>query len=114
MQQTVKGGHGTNIGKQSQLLAHGQQTSLGTNLRRRVIVILQVAHGGKQHGIGTHADIVGSLRIGVAHGLDGRSTDECLLIVKLMSKLLGNSVHDGHTLLHDLRTYSVARKNGNS
>ena len=113
MQQTVKGSYRTHVGKQSQLLAHGEQALLGTHLCCRVVVVFQIADSGKQHGVSTHTGLVGSLRIRVAHGIDSRSAYQRLLVRELMAELLGNSIHHSNTLLHNLGTYSVARQNGN-
>ena len=110
MQQTVKGGYGTDVGKQAQLLAHGQQALFRPNLRRGVVVVFQVAHGSKENGIGTHAGVMGCLWIGVAHSIDGRSTDQRLLVVEHMPEFPGYGIHHSHTLCHNLRAYTVARQ----
>ena len=113
VEQAVESGYGAHVGKESQLLAHSQQPRLGPNLQCRVVVVLQVAYGSKEYGIGTHTDVVGTIRIRVAKSLNGTGTDQCLLVGELVSALLGNGVHHGHALFHNFRTYSVARKDGN-
>ena len=113
MEQTVEGGHRAHVGKEAQLLAHGQQTSLWADFGRGVIVVLRVADSSKEHGVGTHTDVVGGVGVRVANSIDGTSTDECLFVFKLVATLLGNGIEYGNALFHNLRTYSIARQDGN-
>ena len=113
MQQTVEGGHRTDVGKETEFLAHGQQTRFGTDLRRGVIVVLQGADGRKEYGIGTHTHLVGTVGIRVAHLVDGMGTTDGLLVFELVSTLRGYRVEHSHTLFHDLRADTVTLKNRN-
>ena len=113
VQQTVEGSHRTDIGKESEFLAHGQQTGLWTHLGRRVVVILKVTNGSEEHSVGTHTNLVGGVRIRVAHLVDGVGTTNGTFVFKLVSALLGNSVKHSHTLFHDLRTDTIALENSN-
>ena len=113
MQETVESGHRTDVGKQTEFLTHGQQPRLRTHLCRRVVVVSQVAHSGKEHGIGLHTHLVSCIRIRVAYLVDGMSTTDGLVIRELVSTLGCDGIQHSHTLFHDLRTDTVARKNGN-
>ena len=113
VQQTVESSHRTHVGKKAELLTHSQQALLWTNLCRRIIVILQVANGSKQHRIGTHADFVSGIGIGIANLINGMGTDNGFLVSKLVTELCCDSIEHSHTLFHNFRTYTVARKNGN-
>ena len=113
VQQTVERGHRTHIGKQSELLTHGQQTRLRTNLQRGIVVVLQVTHSSKQHGVGLHTHLVGAVGIRIAHLLDGMGATDGLLVFKLVSTLLSHSIKHGHTLFHNLRSDTIARENRN-
>ena len=113
VQQTVERSHRAHIGIEAQLFAHSQQSRFRTHLQRGIIVVLQVAHRRKQHGISPHAYVVGSSGISVATRLDGAGTHQCLLVFKLVSALLGYSVHHGHTLFHNLRPDTITRQNSN-
>ena len=113
VQQTVERSYRPHIGIQAQLLAHGQQSLFRAHLGCRVVIILQVANGSKQHGVAPHANLVGSLWIGIAHGINGMRATEGMLILKLMSILHGNCIEYGNTLFHNLRADTIARKNSN-
>ena len=113
MQQTVEGSHRTDIGKESEFLTHGQQSYLRTNLSRGIVVVLQVAYGSKEYGIGPHTHLVGGIGIRIAHLVDGVSTTDGLFVLKLMSTLLGYRVEHSHTLFHDLGSDTIARQNCN-
>ena len=114
MQQAIEGGNWAHIGIESQLLAHSQQSRLGPHLCRRVVIVLQIAHGSKEHGIGSHAGLMGSFGIRVTNSLDGMGTTDGLFVSKMMAALCSNGIEHGNALLHDLRAYTVARKDGNS
>ena len=107
MQQAVERSYRTDVGKQSQLLAHGQQTRLRTHLQRGIIVVFQVAHGSKQHGISTHTDIMRRIRIGIATGINGTGTNQCFFVFELVTAFLSNSVEYSHTLFHYLRADTI-------
>ena len=110
MKQTIESGHGPHIGKEAQLLAHGQQSLFRTYGRRGVVVVPRMPYGGEENCVGTHTHIVGGLGIGVADDIDGMGTTDSLLVFKLMAETLGNGIHHGHALRHYLRAYAVARK----
>ena len=112
VEQAREGGDGTHVGVEAQFLAHGKQSLFGAHGSRGVVVEAQVAHGGEEHGIGTHAHLMGGLRIGVADEVDGMSATDGLLVGELVVELAGDGVHDGHSLLHDLGPDSVAGQNG--
>ena len=44
----------------------------------------------------------------IADSVDSMSTGNCLMIDELVVVLLGYGVENGHTLFHDLRSYTVA------
>ena len=113
MQQTVEGSHRTDIGKKSELLAHSQQTRFRTDLRCGVIIIFQRTHSRKEHGIGTHTDLVGSVGIRIAHLFDGMRPTNGLLVFKLVSALRCNRIKHCHTLFHYLWSDTITSQNSN-
>ena len=113
VKQALEGLHGTDVGKQSELLAHGKQSLLGTHLGRWVVVELGVADRCKEHGIGLLADIVGLLGEGIAHLVDGMRTADGFRVTHFMTELLGNSRHHGHALFHNLRADTIASQHSN-
>ena len=113
VEQTVEGDDGTHVGIEAQFLTHGQQTGLGTDLGRWVVVELQVADGSKEHGIGTHTHLVGAVGIGISDGLDGMGATDGLLVFKLMSTLGGYRVEHSDTLFHNLGADTIACENSN-
>ena len=114
VQQAVEGGYRTDVGKESQFLAHGQQTLLGAHGRGGVVVVFQVANGGEEYGVGPHTYLMGTLGIRVAHLVDGMGAADGLLVAELMVELTGNGIHHVDALLHDFRSDTVAGKNGYS
>ena len=108
VQQTVECSHRAHVGKQTQLLTHGQQTCLRTYLSGRIVVELQRANSSKQHSVGLHTYLVGAVGIRIAHLLDGMSTTDSWGIFKLVTELSGNRIHHSHTLFHNLWAYSIA------
>ena len=114
MQQAIEGSHRANICKEPQLLPHSQQSLFRAYLGRGIVVVLQVAHGSKEHGVGTHAGLVGAVGIRVANSFDGVGTADSLFVLELVSALLGYGIEYSHTLFHNLGAYTVARENGNS
>ena len=95
--QALEGLHGADIGKEAQLLAHSQQTLLGTHLGGGVIVKLGVTHGREEHGIGLLAHLEGLFGEGVAHLIDGMSATQGIFVAYVMSKLLTYGGHYIHT-----------------
>ena len=108
VQQAIERSHRTDVGKQSQLLTHGQQTCLRTYLSGRIVVELQRANSSKQHSVGLHTYLVGAVGVRIAHLFDGMSTTDSRGIFKLVTELSGNCIHHSHTLFHNLWAYSVA------
>ena len=108
MQQAVERGHRAHVGKKAQLLTHSQQTYLWTDLRCRIVIVFQIAHSSEEYGVGLHTYLVGGVRIGIAHLVDGVCTTNSGGVSKLVAKLLGNCIEHSHTLFHNLRTNSIA------
>ena len=69
--QRVEQCDGAQVGEQSQRFAHAQQSLLGTYRGLGVVVVLGVADGTEQYGVGSLADGVRLVGIGVARGVDG-------------------------------------------
>ena len=113
VKQAIESSHRTHIGKQAEFLTHGQQACFGTHLRRRIMIVLQIAHSGKKYGIRLHADLMGRIRIRISHLIDGMGTTDGFLIGELVATFSCNGIQHSHTLFHNLRTDTVARKNGN-
>ena len=99
--------HGTYVGIEAQLLAHGQESLLGTHLGGGIVVELRVAHAGKEHGIGLLARLERLFGEGVSHLVDGMGAAECFLVTNLMAELCGHCAEHGHALLHNLGADSV-------
>ena len=113
MHQAVEGLHGTDVGIEAQLLAHGQQSLFGTHLGRGVVVELRVAHAGKEHGIGSLARLEGLFGEGVAHLVDGMSAAKRFLVSHLVAELLGDSAEHRHALLHNLGADTITGQDCN-
>ena len=71
VEQTIKRGYRTDIGKESQFLTHSQQARFRAHLQRRIVVVFQVTNSSKEYCISTHTDIVGTVRIGIATSING-------------------------------------------
>ena len=106
--QRVEQRHGSQVGKQPQRLAHPQEPLLGAHLGRGVVVVLRVADGSEQHGVGGEADGVRLVGIGVARGVDGRGAHQRGGIGDLVSELLRHAVQSLHGFGDDLGTDAVA------
>ena len=113
VQKTLESLHRTYVGKQAEALAHGKQTLFGAHLGRWVVVKLGVANGCEQHSVGILACLVCLFGKGVAHFVDGVCAADGLGIFKLVSKLGGHCIQDGHSLFHYLRSDTIARQNCN-
>ena len=113
MQQALERLHGADVGIQPQLLAHGQQALFGAHLGRRVVVILGIAHGREQHGVGLLTYMIGILREGVAHLVDGVRPAESVLISHFVAKLLAHGSHHVHAYGGNLRPDTVTGQYGN-
>ena len=113
MQQAVERGHRAHIGKEAQFLTHGQQTRLRTNLGRRVIIELERTYSGKEHSIGLHTHLVGTVGVRITYLVDGMGTTDGTLVFELMSALGSNGIEHSHTLFHNLWANTVALKNRN-
>ena len=107
VQQAIKRGHRTDVGKESEFLAHRQQACLRTHLQRGIIVVFQVANSSEQDCISAHADIMSRIWIGIATGINGTGTYQRFLILEFMTTFLGNGVHYCHTLFHNLWANAV-------
>ena len=106
--QRIEQRHGAQVGKQSQRLAHPQQTLLGAHLGRGVVVVFRVADGPEQHGVGGEADAVRLVGIGVARGVDGRGAHQRRRIGDLVSELFRHAVQYLGGFGDDLGTDAVA------
>jgi len=113
VEQAVESSHGAYVGKESEFLAHGQQTSLGTYLQCRIVVKTWITYSGEEHSVGVHTGLERLIGEGIPHGIDGVSTTDSFVIRKLMVELLGHSIQYMKCLRHDLRSDTVAGENGN-
>ena len=113
MDEAVEGSDRTDVGKQAELLAHGEQTLFGAHLGRGIVVKLRVTYGCKEHSIGLFAHLECLLGEGVAHLVDGMGTAEGFLVFHFMSELLGYGTHHCHALFHNLGADTIARENCN-
>ena len=113
MQQTFKGGYRTDVGEQSQFLAHSQESRLRTYLQRGIIIEAQVAYSSKEYCISPHTHLMGAVGIRFATDVDGMGTTDGLLVFKLVSALRCNGIQHSHTLFHNLRADTIALENRN-
>ena len=113
MNEAVEGFHGTDVGIQTKLLAHGQQTLLGAHLGRGVVVKLRVADRGEQHGVGLLAHLEGLFGEGITHFVDGMGAAEGFLVAHFVTELLGYGTQHGHTLFHNLGADTVTGQHCN-
>ena len=108
MKQRRKCSYGTYVGVKSQLLAHTQQTLLGTDFGRGIVVVFGVADGAEQHGVGFAADFVRLLRVGIPRGVDGAGAHQRFAVGEVVRILPGDVVQRLDGLRDDLRTDAVA------
>ena len=80
MHEALEGLHGTDVGKETQLLAHGEQALFGAHLGGGVIVKLGVAYGREEYGIGLLTHLESLFGEGVALLVDGVSTTDGVLV----------------------------------
>ena len=106
-------GHGADVGVKPQLFAHRQQSMLRPDARRGVVIIFGRADGAIEDGVATHAELVGGLRIRIAHGVNSAGAREGCLRVQRVAKFFADGAHHFECLIHHFRAYSVARQNGN-
>ena len=110
MQKAREGGHGPYVGKQSELLAHGEESLLRSDRRGGIVVITQVAHGSKEYRISSHAHIVSGVGIRIANEVDGMCTTDGFFVFEFMMESLCNGIEDSNSLRHDLRSDTITRQ----
>ena len=108
--EAVEGGDWTDIGKETEFLAHSKQTLFGTNLCIRVVVVLGITYAGKKHGIGLHTGLEGLLRERITHLVDGIRSADGIFVTQFMTELLANGLSHGETLFHNLGSDTIARE----
>ena len=108
MKQTAESLHRTYVGKESELLAHGQQSLLGAHLGRWIVVVLGVAHCCEEHRVGLLTSLEGLGWERVAAYIDGMGTCYGLGVLHFVAELGCNGIHDSHSLGHYLRSDTVA------
>ena len=111
MDETVESGDGAYVGKESQLLAHGEQSLFGTHLGVGVVVELRVADGCEKHGVALHAETEGFFGEGVADLVDGVGSADCILVGQFVTELFTYGLGYGKSLFHDFRSDAVAGQN---
>ena len=111
--QAVEGLNRTDIGKQTQLLTHSQETLLRANLSGWVVIELRVTNAGKEHSISIHTGLESLLGEGIANLVNSMGTTKSLLVRNLVSELLGYSTHNGYALLHNLWSDAITGQNCN-
>ena len=99
--------HGTDIGKQSQFLAHGQQSLFGAYFGCRVIVEFRVAYGRKQYRIRILASLVRSFGERITHLIYRIRAADGVFITHFMSELLANGGHHIHAYSRNLGADTV-------
>jgi hypothetical protein len=109
----IEGGNRANVGKQTQTLAHSQQSLFGTHLCSGVVIEFGITNAGKENSISIHTRLESLFGEGVTHFVDGVSATQGFLVRHLVAKLLSNSRHNGHTLFHNLRSDAITGQNSN-
>jgi len=109
--EAVEGLDGTDVGKEPELLAHGEETLFGAYLCGGIVVELRVADGAEENGVALHAELMGLGGIRVANGIDGMSATNAVIVMELMAVLLTDGFGDLEGLAGDFGTNAVAREN---
>ena len=108
VQQAFEGLYRTDVRKQSEFLAHRQQSLFGTHLRRRVIVVLRIAHRREQHGICLPTNTKRLFRKRIAGLIDGIRPANRIFVTHPVTKPLTHGTHHLHSLHGDFRPDAVA------
>ena len=90
VEQTLERLHGADVGVESEAFPHGQEALFGAYAGGGVVVILRVADGGEEDGIGVFAHLIGVFGEGVAHPVDGIRAAGGVFIVDFVSKLFAD------------------------
>ncbi len=99
---------GAQIGEEAEVLANGQEcTALGLLIRRELFP-LRAADGAEEDGVAGFAGFDGFFRQRLAHGVDGGTTDEFVVIVEREAGTAGDGVEDAKGLGHDFWADAVA------
>lgn len=98
MQQTVECAHRTDIGKQSEFLAHCEQTLFGTHREIRTVVKPKVANGGEQHGIRLAAHLICLFWERIARRVNSCGTDKGMHEMQTVSELSRHGISRLDTL----------------
>jgi hypothetical protein len=96
------------VGEQAQVLAQAQDGLLGAQ-RAFELVVLPVAHGAEQHGVGGLGQVQRAVGQRVAVGLVGGAADQA---VSVHLELQVQHVQHLHGLGHDLGADAVTRQDG--
>jgi cysteine synthase len=113
MEQTFEGLHGTDVGKQSQFLAHSQQALLGTHFGSRVIVEFRVTYGREQYSIRIFTSLISGFGKRVTHLVYRVCTADGIFIVHFMSELLTHGSHHIHAYGRDFGADTVTGQHCN-
>ena len=111
-QQHVVGHHGADVGEQTQLLAQAQQALLGAHGGGGVVVVLRVADGSEQHGIGGAAGFQGFVGQGVAGGVDGAGPHQVRDEVEVVVEAFGHGFEHFHGLPAHFGSDAIAGQHG--
>ena len=111
MDEAVEGLNGTYVGKEAQLLAHGQESLLGTHFGVGVVVEARIANGREKNSVGILARLQGFFRERIADGVDGGCSAERFCESDLMTKLAANGFHHLDAFGRYFRADSVTGQN---
>ena len=111
MDEAIESFNGTDVGKETKLLTHGEETLFGAHLGGGIIIEFWVANSSEEDGIAIQAELMGLSRIRVTHGIDSMSAANAVFVMEFVAVLLADSFGDLESLGDDFRANAVAREN---
>ena len=111
MNEAVESFDGTDVGKEAELLAHGEETLFGAHLGGRIVVEFCVTNGSEEYGIAIQTELMGLGWIRVTHSIDSMSAANSVFVMEFVAVLLADSFGDLESLGNDFRANAVAGEN---
>ena len=113
VKEAIEGSYRADIGEEAELLTHGEQTCLRTNLQCGVVVKTRISNSSEEHGISIHTRLEGLIGERVATSIDGVGAADRLLISEVVTELLCDHIQYVDSLWHDLRANTITRQYSN-
>jgi len=101
---------GAQIGEKAEVLPQRQQSTALRLFVRGELFPLRAADGAKEDGVAGFAGLDGLFRQRLAHGVDGGTTDEFVVVVEREAGTAGDGVEDAKGLGHDFWADTVTRE----